>query len=280
MHQKGDSPTHIHISIRRQGTLGFLCGIAIGAAAGMIGVGGGEFRIPVLLHVLRLPVRIAAGANTVIGLAVVTLAAIRRLPQYEWGTNDVTDATVMIVASLFGAWMGARFTNHVALRPLKAFVASYLLVVGVWMIVEALLEIESEFLNPSGMARMGLAAVTAFAIAAVSGSLGVAGGEMRIPALMYLFAMPIKQAGTLSLIVSIPTVAASAVAYRSMGHIPNRVLAVAAIMGAGSLIGVLIGAAMLPYVDKHALKAILGAILLLATVGLLLPGLRSPTRSF
>ena len=60
------------------------------------------------------------------------------------------------------------------------------------------MEVERAFLNPSGMARMGLAAVTAFAIAAVSGSLGVAGGEMRIPALIYLFAMPIKQAGTLS----------------------------------------------------------------------------------
>jgi uncharacterized membrane protein YfcA len=94
---------------------------------------------------------------------------------------------------------------------------------------------------------------------------------MRIPALMYLFAVPIKQAGTISLIVSIPTVAASAVAYRSLGHIPNQVLAVACIMGAGSLVGVLIGAALLPYVDKHVLKGILGAILLLATVCLMWP---------
>jgi uncharacterized membrane protein YfcA len=109
----------------------------------------------------------------------------------------------------------------------------------------------------------------------VSGSLGVAGGEMRIPALMYLFAIPIKQAGTLSLLVSIPTVAAGAATYRRLGHIPNSVLAVAAIMGLGSIIGVLVGAALLPYVDKHLLKAILGGILLLATTCLLLPWLNS-----
>jgi uncharacterized membrane protein YfcA len=48
-------------------------------------------------------------------------------------------------------------------------------------------------------------------------------------------------------------------------------------MGAGSLIGVLIGAALLPYVDKHVLKGILGGILLLATVGLMFPWLK-PTR--
>jgi uncharacterized membrane protein YfcA len=275
MHKEQEAVTQI--TVRREGTLGFLCGVVIGTAAGMIGVGGGEFRIPVLLHVLRLPVRVAAGANTIIGLAVVVLASIRRLPQYEWGENDLSDAATMIVASLVGAWLGARLADRVPLKPLKTFVVGYLLVVGIWMIVEALFEAEHTFLNPSGIARIGLAAIVGFAIAAVSGSLGVAGGEMRIPALMYWFAVPIKQAGTLSLIVSIPTVAASAVAYRSLGHIPNRVLAVAAIMGAGSLVGVLIGAALLPFVDRHVLKAILGGILLLATVGLILPGLRSAT---
>src|SRR3990170_7637203 len=96
------------ITYRREGALGFVCGILIGAAAGMIGVGGGEFRIPVLLHVLRLPVRVAAGANTIIGLAVVILGAIRRLPQHEWREGDAAITGTMIVASLIGAWIGAR----------------------------------------------------------------------------------------------------------------------------------------------------------------------------
>lgn len=259
------------ITLRREGSIGFVCGILIGAAAGMIGVGGGEFRIPVLLYVLRLPVRVAAGANTVIGLAVVVLGSMRRLPQHEWQEGDMTIAATMAVSSLVGAWVGVTFASRVPVKPLKVFVIAYLLVVGIWMIVEAFLHVDHALLHPTGVTRVVVAAVTGLAIAVISGSLGVAGGEMRIPALMYLFAMPIKQAGTISLIVSIPTVAASAIAYRRLGHIPNRVLAVAAIMGAGSLIGVLIGAAMLPYVDKHVLKGILGAILLLATACLLVP---------
>ena len=263
------------ITLRREGSVGFVSGVLIGAAAGMIGVGGGEFRIPVLLHVLRLPVRIAAGANTVIGLAVVILGAARRLPNHQWDDGVATFIATMVVSSLVGAWIGAKLANRVPLKPLKAFVITYLAIVGIWMITEAFLHVDHVLMNPTGASRIVLAAVTCFLIAAVSGSLGVAGGEMRIPALMYLFAMPIKQAGTVSLIVSIPTVAASAVAYRRMGHIPNRVLAVAAVMGAGSLIGVLIGAALLPYVDKHVLKGILGAILLLATAALTLPWIRS-----
>jgi uncharacterized membrane protein YfcA len=96
---------------------------------------------------------------------------------------------------------------------------------------------------------------------------------MRIPALMYLFAYPVKMAGTVSLFASIPTVAAGALAYRRMGHIPNHALLVALLMGAGSLLGVLIGTSLLPFVDKHTIKGILGAVLLLATLGLALPDL-------
>ena len=260
-----------NVALGREGTLGFLAGILIGAAAGMIGVGGGEFRIPVLIYVLRLPVRVAAGANTVIGLAVVVLGALRRWNQHRWSADDFTLAGVMIVASLVGAALGARWANRLPLRPLKIFVIAYLFVVGAWMIVEALLHAEHTLLNPTGIGRWILAAATAFLIAGMSGALGVAGGEMRIPALIYLFGLPLKPAGTVSLLVSIPTVAAAALTYRRLGHIPNSVLAVAAVMGVGSLVGVLIGAALLPYVDKHALKGILGAVLLAATACLLLP---------
>jgi uncharacterized protein len=117
--------------------------------------------------------------------------------------------------------------------------------------------------------------VLGFVIAAASGALGVAGGEMRIPVLMYLFAVPVRTAGTISLLASIPTVAAGAFTYRRLGHIPNRVLVLSLLMGAGSIIGVLIGAALLPLVDKHTLKVLLGLILLVATACLMLPGLFS-----
>jgi uncharacterized membrane protein YfcA len=45
------------------------------------------------------------------------------------------------------------------------------------------------------------------------------------------------------------------------------------LMGAGSIIGVVVGASLLPLVNKHTLKALLGAILLVSTVGMMLPGL-------
>jgi uncharacterized membrane protein YfcA len=151
---------------------------------------------------------------------------------------------------------------------LKWLVCVYLIAVGLWMLYEAIAHVEHALIEPGGAWRWFLAAVVAFVIAVASGVLGVAGGEMRIPALLYLFAVPIKEAGTLSLMVSIPTVAAGAVTDRVMGRIPNAMLIAAVLMGVASAVGVLVGAALLPYADPDVIKGLLGVILLLATVRL------------
>ena len=145
-------------SLRRGGTLGFLSGIVIGAAAGLIGVGGGEFRIPVLLHVLKLPVKEAAGANTVIGLFVVVLSVIRRWGQQQLTADDLTVGAVMAVASVLGATLGARQAHRLPTPLLKRVVCVYLLVVGVWMVVEGLAEAEHSLIEPTGWIRWTLAA--------------------------------------------------------------------------------------------------------------------------
>jgi uncharacterized membrane protein YfcA len=252
----------------RDGFLGFVLGIVIGAAAGLVGVGGGEFRIPVLLNVLRLPLRVAAGVNLLVGLFTVTLSVGRRWGSMAWSADSVVLAATMGVASLAGAVIGARQAHRLPIGLLKKVVCVYVLVVGFWMVVESLTHAEHTLANPQGPTRWVLAGLIGFAIAVISGSLGVAGGEMRIPALLYLFALPIKQAGTISLLVSIPTVASGALAYRRLGHLPKAAVTLAVLMGLGSLIGVLIGASLLNYVDKHAIKGILGVILLLAAVGM------------
>jgi uncharacterized protein len=135
-------------SLLQNGTLGFLSGIVIGAAAGLIGVGGGEFRIPVLLHVLRLPVKVAAGANTVIGFFVVVLSVARRWGQQRLTADDLTLGAVMALASILGAMIGARKAHRLSTRTLKWVICVYLLAVGVWMIAEGLTQAEHILIEP------------------------------------------------------------------------------------------------------------------------------------
>lgn len=251
-----------------------VAGVILGAAAGLIGVGGGEFRIPVLLYLLRQDVKTAASVNLVVGFLTVALSFARRWGQHTWSSEQLTVAGLLTVASMMGALVGARYAHRFPSRGLLRVVVGYLLAVGAWMIIEALTQTEVHLLTPGGAMRAVLALVGGFVIAALAAALGVAGGEMRIPALMYLFGYDVRIAGTLSLFASIPTVAAGAFTYRQLGYLPDWALRIALAMGAGSLAGVLAGTALLPRLDSDLLKGLLGAVLLLATGALLLPAFR------
>lgn len=245
-----------------------LAGLLTGIAAGFVGVGGGEFRIPVLIRVLRFPVHAAAGVNLMVGLFTVALSAYRRLGQRAISDDAMTLAWVMGIASIAGAVIGVASRRRIAVRPLILVVRIYLILAGAWMLYESIWNAHHVIADPQGLTRCVLAAVAAFTIAAVSGVMGVAGGEMRIPVLLYLFSIPIIEAGTLSLLVSIPTVACGAITDRRLGGLPNSALRVALIMGIASAVGVLAGAALVPYANRETIKGVLGAVLLIAAVRL------------
>ena len=98
--------------------------------------------------------------------------------------------------------------------------------------------------------------------------LGVAGGELIIPAIILLCGIEIKLAGSMSLCVSIPTVLLGILKYRQ-----NREFKIIKInknflisMTIGSVIGAFTGSRMLACVDVTALQIILGVILLISAV--------------
>jgi uncharacterized membrane protein YfcA len=248
-----------------------IAGLFTGIAAGFIGVGGGEFRIPVLVDLLKFPLKTASGVNLVVGLFTVALGVLRRWGHHSLTRDDLMLTGIMGAVSLAGAAIGVYGRDKMPTRSLRVIVCGYLIIVGLWMLYESFAHAEHVLLEPAGIARWILAAVIAFAIAVGSGVLGVAGGEMRIPALLYLFGVPIVEAGTLSLAVSIPTVAAGAFTDRRLGGIPDSVLRVALVMAIASGIGVLIGAWLVPYASREVIKGTLGVVLLLATVRLTVP---------
>lgn len=251
-----------------QNILVFGFGVITGTAAGLIGVGGGEFRLPVLLHLFKQRPKTASAVNLLVGLFTVTLSLIRRWTLHEWNVSDVLFVIILAVSSIFGSIMGAKYITKLSNSFIKRTIYLYLLIVGGWMLFESITHTEHFLFAPQGVWKLLLGALAGIAIAFISAIFGVAGGEMRIPTLIYLFAIPIKEAGTISLAASVPTVAAGATTYRSLGHLPKESLLIALIMGIGSLGGVLIGTSLVPLIDKHVMKGVLGVILLLATVSL------------
>lgn len=239
----------------------------VGVAAGLIGVGGGEFRIPILLHVIGLPVVTAVAVNLFVGFLTVCVSFLRRLQMGLLDSHSVNIAIIMSATSIIGAYLGALFTDRIPEKPLKKVLAAFLIIIGLKIGLEPFIEIPAVFtLSFEFVLEVLLAALIGLAIGIISGVLGVAGGEFRIPALIYVFSLDIVAAGTASLLVSIPTVASGFLKHHNLGHMDRVACFIAVAMGLGSVMGAFIGATYAGVVDKDLLKVLLGVILVLATV--------------
>jgi uncharacterized membrane protein YfcA len=245
-------------------------GLLIGFVAGLLGVGGGEFRLPGLVY-LGFSVAVAAAANLVIGMLTVTVGLAKRLTMGVFDVSTLGLIIAMSAGSIFGAYAGADVTGRVSEKRLKYAMGALLLVLGLKMIHGALVH-EAPLGQIVGFPfDVVLAIVTGGMIGVACGALGVAGGELRVPTLIYVFNQPIKVAGTASLAVSLPSVAAGAFKHGKMGHISRDVFYISLAMGIPSVVGAYIGAAFVIGATEFFLKIFLGIILLLAMVRMLKP---------
>lgn len=242
-------------------------GILLGATAGLIGVGGGEFRTPILLYVIGLPLLTAIAVNLLVGLLTVVVSFLRRFQLGLLGVHSVNIALIMSATSIIGAYLGALLTDKIPEKPLKTILAAFLIIVGVKIGLEPFIQIPFGLtLALNVIEETVLAALIGLTIGIISGTLGVAGGEFRIPALIYIFSFDIVAAGTASLLVSIPTVTSGFLKHHNMGHMNRNATTIAIAMGVGSVLGAFIGASYAGVAEKDFLKVLLGAILVLATV--------------
>ncbi|MBL8744353.1 MAG: sulfite exporter TauE/SafE family protein [Myxococcales bacterium] len=102
----------------------------------------------------------------------------------------------------------------------------------------------------------------------MSSLLGVAGRELIIPTLVFVFGADIKIAGTVSITISLPTAAVGIARYATRGAYHSRadLGSLVAPMGLGSILGALLGGALVPYAPAGLLKIGLGAILVVSAV--------------
>jgi len=135
------------------------------------------------------------------------------------------------------------------------------------LLVELLVEGEPTRVFPEHL-ELAFVAVFGLGIGLIAGSVGVAGGEYRIPVLMYLFGSPIKIAGTISQLVSVPTVVISMLKHNRDQIIDRRLLWVGATMGGGSLVGVLLSGLVILDIPDALLETVFILILTYTVVKL------------
>jgi len=130
--QEGDR-TYVY-RVRRL-PLGLAASLGAGAISGLLGIGGGIIKVPVLNAFCGIPIRVAAATSAfMIGVTGAASAFI------YFGRGDVALPLTAAVAigALPGSLLGARLTHRVEARSLKLLMAVVLLVVGGRMALEAL----------------------------------------------------------------------------------------------------------------------------------------------
>lgn len=246
----------------------FLIGAVVGVLSGMFGVGGG-FLITPLLFFIGIPpaVAVATSANQVVASSVSGLFAHikRRNVDFKLGS-------VILIGGLVGAAVGiAVFSWLKSLGQVELFVnlcyVVFLGVVGLLMFVESLRAIlrqkantppptrtKARWLDPLPFkmrfptSRLHISVIPPLMIGAgvgfLSAIMGVGGGFIMVPAMIYLLNMPTKVVIGTSLYQIIFVAAFTTVMHASTSQSVDIILALILLLGGviGAQFGTSIGA--------------------------------------
>jgi uncharacterized protein len=249
----------------------FLYAVPIGTLGGLIGLGGAEFRLPVLAGSLKYPATRAVPLNLAVSLVTLAAALAIRGRTLTLVTLAPFSAAIgsLITGAVITAFLGATVASRLSKTQLERIILVLLVAIGSALIGEGFVPHQVAALLPTSLAwHIPAGLLFGLAIGLVSSLLGVAGGELIIPTLVFAFGANIKTAGTASLLISVPTVIVGVVRYTQRGAFADTQALRATVlpMGVGSVIGAFIGGLLVGVMPAALLKVGLGVILIISAM--------------
>jgi uncharacterized membrane protein YfcA len=166
----------------------------------------------------------------------------------------------------FGAWVGAEWATRLKSETLYRVIAVLLVIIATVLLFAHDTVVGSPLL--AGWTQFEVGILAGFVIGVVASLLGVAGGEFLVPTLVLLFGTDVKLAGSLSLVVSIPTMLVGFTRYsrdESFSVLRKNWLFLL-VMAAGSILGTFIGGLLLAVIPTSILLPFLAALLVISSV--------------
>ncbi|WP_104668382.1 sulfite exporter TauE/SafE family protein [Ensifer adhaerens] len=259
---------HANTSVPLRPAAAFGGGALIGALGGLIGLGGAEFRLPILIGFFNFAALEAVILNKAMSLVVVATALPFRAGTVPFGAiADHWPIVVNLLAgSLVGAWFGAGWATKLRSETLYKVISAMLVAIAIVLMFGHDATSGQPLLT--GLSQILSGVIAGFVIGIVAALLGVAGGELLIPTLVLLFGADIKLAGSLSLAVSLPTMLVGFTRYSrdQSFSVIGRNKAFMLLMAAGSIVGTFVGGLLLGMVPNGVLLPALAIILLISAV--------------
>jgi uncharacterized membrane protein YfcA len=208
-----------------------------------------------------VPVNLMVSVVT-IGFAIVSRSWVIPLKAIIPHLPEVIGLAFGGIASAF---CGARLVNAVNTKRLIQLIGCLLAAIGGLLVLEAIIPFpHGDLLPVSQGIHFWVGAVFGMGVGLASSVLGVAGGELLIPTLVFIFGTDIRTAGSASLLISIGVVVMGLWRYWRMGAIPQGrgIQRITAAMSAGSILGAIMGGLAVAYTPVEGLRLLLGAALL------------------
>jgi uncharacterized membrane protein YfcA len=255
--------------IRRNPAAVVAAGAAVGLLGGLIGLGGAELRLPLLIGLFGFTALEAVILNKATSLVVVTAALPFRAGAVplDLVLSHWPIILNLLAGSLAGAWIGAGLAVGMRSRTLYRVLAGLLIVIATVLALGHSAAPSATALLPGWM-QVPAGLVAGFGIGIVASLMGVAGGELLIPTLVILFGIDLKLAGSLSLAISLPTMLVGFARYSldDSFSVLSRNRGFVLLMAAGSVLGAAAGGQLLGIVPESVLLPALVAILLVSSV--------------
>lgn len=175
-----------------------LVGVAAGLLSGLFGIGGGTIIVPALVLWLGMSQRLAAGTSVA---AILPAAIVGAISYGIQGNIDWVAALCLAAGIVVGAQIGSHYLAKLPTAALQWLFLGFLLVVivSLWFVVPQ----RSDQIDMSILAALMLV-LTGLVTGVLSGLLGVGGGIIVVPILIFFFGASDLDAKGSSLVMMIP----------------------------------------------------------------------------
>ena len=174
--------------------IGLILSAVIGLSLGLIGGGGSILTVPILVYFLGVETREAVGMS----LAVVGATSLfGAFLHYRKGNVNFSSGLLFGISGIFGAFLGSPLTHLVSTNVLLLIFSALMFVVAFSMLWRKR-NADSEAVYQVNFYK---AMAAGFGVGILTGFLGVGGGFLIVPALVFFGGLPMKKAIGTSLLV-------------------------------------------------------------------------------
>jgi hypothetical protein len=275
-------------------------GMMVGFLSGLVGVGGGFLMTPILM-MIGVPPTVAAASDT---NSIVATSSSGMAAHFRLGNVDLKLGSILLLGGLAGAAVGVRVIKILRALGSADFVitVTYVVVlgaIGTFMFLESLQglrggmvarRIPSSAPQPKLLKRLPFqmnfprsnvehSVIVPFLLCALVGLLaavmGVGGGFIMVPMMVYLLRMPMHVAVGTDLFQIMFTCTGVTIMQAATNHTVDLLLAL--LIAVGSTTGAQIGARVARLLRGDQLKIVLASVVLLVTVKMAIGLIATPS---